>query len=227
MHVTYTCFFVGSPSICAANKMSTIENPNLTCNSPWWWSQLEPEVQDLVKSKNFSYFCSLISSDDENMLTDIVFVLDCCVYAEPETKALVLYHMYRVSQKIVFGVISHTSNSEIRDEVFNLAVINGNLHIATKCLCVKNYPMEKLSILDLRYKNRIDELTDFLELLLDKSIVNLKWIKQKMLSELLQNNIDLSSSKFYIRLFVYLCNHFEIPYSPESISLQNQKRSYK
>lgn len=227
MHVTYTCFFVGSPSICAANKMSTIENPSLTCNSPRWWSQLEPGAQDLIKSKNFLYLCSLISSNDENMITDMVFVLDCCVYAESETKALILYHMYPISKKIVLSIISHTFNSEIRDEFFNLVLADGNLHAATVCLSMKNYSADKLSILTPRYKNRIDGLTNFLELLLSKSIVNLKWIKQKMLSELSQINIDLVSSKFCVRLFVYLCNHFDIPYSPESILLQNRRHSYK
>lgn len=209
------------------NKIEPMDGTNLTSDFPWWWDQLAPEVQKLVSSENFSYFCSLVSSGDENMLNDMIFVLDCCMYSVPETKALVLYHMLRISEKIVVSIIRHSINKEMRDEFFNLTIINGNLRIASTCLSFKNFDVSRLTILDTRYKNRIDELTDFLELLLQKSLVNLKWIKQQMMVELSNINIDLAQSKFSVRLFVYLCDHFEIPYSPESILLQNRRYSYK
>lgn len=172
-------------------------------------SQLDPAILDMAKNHLFVSIYTLIAQDSMDMVHNLTRHIDQGYLYTPDVKARLLYHALKLSRRVTLAIVAKSAIRKMKIEFVNIALQDGDTTAALKIIDAANIAeVPVFPIISIKYKNKIDDLIDLLEYLVEHDIITLVWLRDTMRDQKDKTN-------FHGSLYSHICEHFDLPmFSP-------------
>lgn len=121
----------------------------------------------------------------------------------------ILYALYELNPECVFEMIFHYPAAAKSEFIGNI-LKDGNIDLAIKFMDICRDPIHNFYVLSIVFRGQVEELMEMLDFMLQNNIITLKILYKLMRKQ-------LRSDKFTRRLFMFICEKYNITISAEEI----------